>query len=127
MKYELGRDVRTSDVRLLTCKYLQYLFPRHHVDRVVVGRATELSLLRRGRVSERDAETAADTKIRANGTYHPAVTVGFFDDTAGDGTGSLTNRARKRTEAAIGVDDRDRLRSFLARPGHHLGPHAPRL
>jgi len=103
------------------------LFERHHVDRVVVGRAAELALLRRRRIAERHAQTAADAEIGANGAHHPAVAIGFFDDAAGNGTRRLANRARKRTETEIGVDDRDRLRGLLARPGHHLGPHEPRL
>src|SRR5258707_3569508 len=102
---------------------LDDLVPGHHVDRVVVRRAAELALLRRGGVAERDAQSAADAQVRAHCAHHPAVAIGLLDDTTGHGTRRLADRAGERTEAAIGVDDRNRLRGLLARPGHHLGPH----
>ena len=86
-----------------------------HVDGVVVRRAAELALLRRGGVAERHAEAAADAEVRANRADHPAVAVGLFDDAAGNGAGRLADRARKRAEAAIGIDDRYRLGRLLAR------------
>src|SRR5437763_936872 len=98
-------------------------FVRVHVDRIVIGRAAELALLGRRGIPERHAQTAADTEIHANRTHHPAVTVRFFDDAPGNGTGGLTDRARERPEAAIGIDHSDRLRGLLAGPRHHLGPH----
>jgi len=106
---------------------LDHFLERHHVDRVVIGRASEFALLWRGRIAQRHAQAAADAEVGANGTDHPAVDVGFLDDAAGNRAGRLANRARKRTETAIGVDDRDRLRGLLARPAHHLGPHGAEL
>src|SRR4029077_18753895 len=50
-----------------------------------------------------------------------------FSDVVRDGAGRLTDRTRERAEAAIGIDDSNRLRGLLARPGHHLGPHVERL
>jgi len=77
-----------------------------HVDGVVIGGAAEFALLGGGGIAERHAQAAADTEIDANRAHHPAITIGFLDDAAGDGTRRLTNRARKRTETKIWVDDR---------------------
>src|SRR6185436_2535498 len=102
---------------------LDDLFPRVHVDRVVVGRAAELALLRRRWVAHRHAQPAADAEVGAHRAHHPPITIGFFDDAAGDRAGGLANGARKRAETAVRVDDRDRLRGLLAGPRHHFGPH----
>jgi len=102
-------------------------FVRIHIDRVVVGRAAELALLRCGGIAERHAESAADAEIGANRADHPAITIGFLDDAAGDGARRLTNRTGKRAEAGVRIDDRDGLRSLLARPRHHLCPHVDEL
>src|SRR5579871_6629042 len=99
------------------------VFERQHVDRVVIRRAAKLSLLRRGRVAERHAQTAADTEVGAHSADEPPVTIGLLDDTARHGARRLTDRARKRAEATVGIDDSNRLRGLLPRPGHHLGPH----
>src|SRR5213596_768590 len=87
---ELLCDVLTSDVGVLTRKDFDDLFPRHHVDGVVVRRAAEFALLRGGRVPERHAQAAADAEIRANGADHPAVAIRFLDDAAGHRAGRLT-------------------------------------
>ena len=63
---------------------LDDFFERHHVDGVVVGRAAELALLRRGRIAERDAQAAADAEVGAHRAHHPAVAIGLFDDAAGN-------------------------------------------
>src|SRR4051812_7484688 len=116
-----------SYFHVLAGQRLQNLFPRHHVDGVVVGRAAELALLRGGRVAERHAQAAANAQISADGAHHPAVAIGLLDDATGHRAGGLTNRTGERPKTAVRIDDRNRLRSFLARPAHHLGPHGPEL
>src|SRR5947207_9035316 len=103
--------VLSSNFYVLTLKDLDDLFPRHHVDRVVVGRAAELALLRSGRVAERHAQAAADAEIGAHGADHPSVAIGFLDNASRHRAGRLADRARKRAETAVRIDDRNRLRS----------------
>src|SRR5687768_8701188 len=120
------QDRRSRRRRFLFFRGLEYLhdqLERHHVDGIVVGRAAELANLRGGRVAERDTQSAANAEVGPDGADHAAIPILLFDDAAGDGTGDLTDRARKRAEAAIRVDYRYRLRGLLARPSHHLGPH----
>src|SRR5688572_21492941 len=83
---------------------LHHHLVRHHVDGVVVGRAAELANLRRGRIAERDAQSAPDAEVSTHGANHTAVPILLLDDATGDGTGSLANRAGERAEAPIGVD-----------------------
>ena len=99
-------------------KRLDDFFERHHVDGVVVGRAPELALLRRGRISERDTQSAADAQVGANGAHHPAVAIGFFDNAAGNRAGGLTDRAGERAEAA----DRGRLPRSSWEPSSEARP-----
>src|SRR2546425_684897 len=99
------------------------LFERVHVDGVVIRWAPELPLLGRRGVAERDAEAAADAEVGANGTDHPPILVGDFDDTAGHRAGSLANRAGKCAKTMIRVDHGNRPWRLFPRPGHHLGPH----
>src|SRR2546425_4001003 len=99
------------------------LFERVHVDGIVIRGASELALLRRRGVAERDAEAAADAQVGANGTDHPLIPIGDFDDTAGYRAGGLANRAGKCAKTTIRVDHGNRPWRLLPRPGHHLGPH----
>src|SRR6187399_2792683 len=81
---------RSSNLSLITAyrrvlrrrsgQQLDHFLERHHVDRVVVSRASEFALLWRGRIAQRHAQAAADAEVGANGTDHPAVDVGFLDD-----------------------------------------------
>src|SRR5262249_10486191 len=104
---------------------LDHVFERHHVDGVVVWRAAEFALLRGGGVAEGDAQAASDAEISADRAHHPTVAIRLLYDATGYRACGLTDRTRERAEAAIGVDDRYRLRSLLPRPRHHLGPHGP--
>src|SRR6185369_5474268 len=106
---------------------LQDLFPRVHVDRVVVGWTAELALLWCRRVPERHTQTAADAQIRANRANHASVPIRFFDNAAGHRARRLTDRARERAETAIRIDHSDRFGRLLARPTHHLRPHESEL
>lgn len=107
----------------LCLKNLHDLFEGMHIDGVVIGRAPELPLLRSRRVPQGYAQAATDAQVRAHSADHPPVAIRLFDYAIGDWTSRLTDRARKGTKTAVGIDDRNRLRGLLARPTHHLGPH----
>jgi len=98
-------------------KGLHDLFERDHVDGVVVGRAAELALLRRGLVAER-SRTGRSRMQRSARTaqHHAAVAIGVLPQCNRDRAGCLANRARERAKTAVGIDDRNRLRGLLRGP-----------
>jgi len=75
----------------LFLQYLHDLLEGNHVDGIVVGWASELPLLWRGWIPERDTQTATNTEIRTDSTDHSAVAIRFLDNTSGNGTRRLAD------------------------------------
>ena len=73
----------------LTLDGLDHFIVFDHIDGIVVGWAAEITRLRRRRVSQCDAEAAADALIDEDCTHPAAVLILFFNDAVFDRAGRL--------------------------------------